>query len=93
MTRIKILLVIHLMFCFCNLQAIEGILLATTDYTFQDKWYKTVSASVPQIMSTKEIYRGQNMYVAIIVGDFDLNEKKEANITYDIVITNPKRKE
>lgn len=76
MNRIKILLVIHFIFCFYSLQAIDGLLLVTADYTFQDKWYKTVSSSVPQIMTTKEIFRGQTVYSAIIVGEFALDKKQ-----------------
>lgn len=92
MTKLKMLCLIPLLFYFCNLQAIDGLLFITTDYTFQDKWYKTVSSNVPQIMTTKEVFRGQNIYAAIVVGAFELDEKKETNVVYDIVITDPKRK-
>jgi hypothetical protein len=80
------------MLYFCNLQAIDGLLFVTIDYTFQDKWYKTVSSSIPQIRTTKEVFRGQAVYAAIVVGDFGLDEKNEANIIYDVAVTGPKRK-
>lgn len=92
MKTVKLFLLLHLIFCALSVQAIDGVLLVTADYTFQDKWYKTVSANIPQFMSTKETFRGQEIYIAVIAGDFELDEEK-AKVVYDIEITNPKQKE
>lgn len=92
MRKIKLFLIVYLVFYVSNLQAIDGILLVTTDYTFQDKWHKTVSSTIPQFMTVKEVFKEQEFYIALIAGDFGLNEEK-ASVVYDIEITNPKRKE
>ncbi len=93
MNTIKTLLTIYFVFYLSNLFAIDGLLLVTTDYTFQDKWYKTVSTTVPQIMTTKTVFKGQNTFIAVVAGDFGLDENGKVNAVYDIVITTPKRKE
>lgn len=69
--------------------AIEGLLIQTIDYSFQDKWHRTVSSSTPMISIAEHVCKKQYFYVTAIASDYALNAEGSANVTYSIFITKP----
>src|SRR5688572_11524273 len=69
--------------------AIDGLLIKTIDYSFQDKWNNTVGTSVPKITTCEKVYKGQYFYIAAIISDYTLDKNNTANSEYSVKITGP----
>lgn len=77
------------LFICVNSFAIDGILLKTIDYSFKDKWENTVGGSAPIFSTPKHLFKGQYLFITVIVGDYNINKKGKANVKYSIKITKP----
>ena len=86
---IKVLLTFVCFFTSISSFAIDGILLKTIDYSFKDKWENTVGGSAPIFSTPKHLFKGQYLFITVIVGDYDVNKKGKANVKYSIKITKP----
>lgn len=69
--------------------AIEGILVKTTDYTFQNKWFKTISSSAPRLIQCDTVYKNQTIFLTAIAGGFAFDKNDLADVDYSIKVFNP----
>ncbi len=85
----KILFLIFTMITSFSIFAIEGILVKTTDYSFQDKWFKTISSSAPKLLQCDTVYKNQTIFLTAIAGGFVFDKNDMADVDYSIKVFNP----
>ena len=49
-----------------TLFGINGLLVKTIDYSFQEKWYNTISTTAPRIINCDTIFKGQRFFVRVL---------------------------
>ncbi len=86
---IKINLLILIIISSFQSWSLQGLTIQTIDYSFQDKWHRTVSSSTPKISIAEHVFKKQYFYVTAIASDFALDAEGRANVTYSIFITSP----
>jgi hypothetical protein len=69
--------------------AIDGYLLKTVDYTFQEKWDKTVGSNIPVFSTCDTVFRKQYFYITAFASDYNLDKNNTANVEYSLKITKP----
>ncbi|MFK8009893.1 MAG: hypothetical protein AB8H03_26295 [Saprospiraceae bacterium] len=69
--------------------AIEGILVKTTDYSFQNKWFKTISSSAPRLLQCDTVYKNQTVSLTAIAGGFAFDKNDLADVDYSIKVFTP----
>ncbi|MFK7770924.1 MAG: hypothetical protein AB8F94_02250 [Saprospiraceae bacterium] len=69
--------------------AIEGILVKTTYYSFQNKWFKTISSSAPRLIQCDTVYKNQTLFLTAIAGGFAFDKNDLADVDYSIKVFNP----
>ena len=72
-----------------NTFAIEGLLIKTIDYSFKEKWGKTLGESIPKISTCDKVFKKQYFYLTAIAADYKLDENEISNVQYSIMITKP----
>lgn len=69
--------------------AVKGILVKTTDYSFVDKWYKTIGSTAPRLISCDSLYKNQVVFITAIAGGFEIDDNNMANVDYSIKVFKP----
>ena len=72
-----------------NKSRLDAILLQTTDYVLHEKWTHTLSGSLPVLITCDSVFKGQNIYIAPIASNYQLNENRQADIRYTVKIIGP----
>jgi len=85
----KFILSLSFLITTIHLFGIDGLLVKTIDYSFQEKWYNTISTTAPKIMNCEIVYEGQFFFIAPIVWDFESDENNHSEVEYSIKILNP----
>lgn len=67
------------------------ILLQTADYMFKDKWYHTLSGSVPKLIMCDTVFKQQHFYIAPVAVNYQLDKTNRANVWYSVKIFRPDR--
>lgn len=69
--------------------ALDGFLIKTLDYSFQEKWNKTISSSVPIISTCHKVFKKQYFYLTAAAFDYATDSNNIANVEYSLTITKP----
>lgn len=69
--------------------AIDGLLIKTIDYSFQEKWNNTLGASIPAISSCDKVFKKQYFFLTAIAADYSSNSQDLSEVQYSIQITKP----
>ena len=85
----RILFVLSTLWCVSQLYAIDARLVKTVDYTFREKWTKTITESAYPIANYDTIYKNQNLFIATIASNFAVNGGGISKATYSVKITTP----
>ena len=76
-------------FCLAN---IDGMIIKTTDSSYDDRWYRTLGTTVPHIAGAKHVYKGQKLFVGVAVTHYQLDHAKNTSVLYYQTITAPTAK-
>jgi hypothetical protein len=83
---------LFMLFISIHVYAIDGNILATVDYSIEDKWYKTAGESLPEISTVDSVVKGQDFFIGMMVNDYSIDGSRNADIAFDISIIDPDRK-
>lgn len=72
-----------------NSFAIDGILLKTLDYSFQDKWYNTIGGDAPIFSTPEHVFKGQSLFITVIISNFDTSKENRVNVKLAVKIIKP----
>ncbi len=64
-------------------------IIPTIDYSFSDKWFRTISSNTPMLQTTYEVVKGQRVFIEIIFFNYGLDINNNAEIVYDIEVLTP----
>lgn len=68
------------------------MIIKTTDSSYEDRWYKTLGENVPRISGAEKFFKGQKLFVGVAISNYQLDENRVSNVTYDLEITGPNGK-
>lgn len=71
------------------MDGIVGKVSASTDYTFTNKWYKTLGQSIPYLTEAKNLFRNQHFYIYPVMAGYTLDADSIARVKYDVKILAP----
>ena len=75
-----------------RLLAIDGKIITTIDYALEDKWYNTISSSTPMISTVSSVFQEQYFFISPFISNYATDKNIMANVSYDILITDPNNK-
>jgi hypothetical protein len=67
-----------------NVQAV-----VSSDYSFYDQWYRTVSESVPLINKSETVYHDQPLFVYVFFSGYGVDSLDMADVNYNLRIFKP----
>ena len=70
--------------------AIDSRLVVTNEQNINDKWYRTLSDDTPKFSAVDRVVKKQYFSLLLFFENYQINEEKIVNITYDFKIENPK---
>lgn len=66
-----------------------GRVTVSTDYTFTNKWYKTMGESIPYLTEAKKVYKDQEFILYPVLVGYALDADSIARVKYDVKIFRP----
>lgn len=80
---------LFLLFAACSFcyGRIDGMIIKTTDSSYEDRWHKTLGENVPRIAGTDKIFKGQKLFIGVAVQNYELDNRQTAHVTYNLKIT------
>lgn len=63
--------------------------IVSTDYSFYDQWYKTVSESVPLVSEAKTVYHEQPLFVYVFFSSYGIDSLSVADVSYNFRLFRP----
>ncbi|PSM51918.1 hypothetical protein CBLAS_0551 [Campylobacter blaseri] len=88
-----ILLPLFLMVFAINGFSIDGLIVATKDYTFMDKWSKIKSNDGPTLVGSDTIFKNQYFYIVVPFSHYDMKDDGMVDISLSIKVVKPNGKE
>ena len=85
----KYLALLFTMMVSYSLFSIEGLLVKTTDYSFQNKWFKTISSTAPKLIQCDSVYKNQDIFITAIAGGFTFDENDLCDVDFSIKLFKP----
>jgi len=67
----------------------EFLLFQTIDYMFKDKWYHTLSGSVPKLVMCDTVFRQQHVYIAPVIINYQPDKNNRVDVRYSVKIFRP----
>ncbi|MEM6265287.1 MAG: hypothetical protein AAGI38_22490, partial [Bacteroidota bacterium] len=89
MKHLTFFLVLACFSCFPGVYAVDGVLVATNDVAFGDKWSFTEGGVAPEISQVDEVFYGQPFSVLMFLTDNHIDFRNTAKVTFDIEIIGP----
>jgi hypothetical protein len=67
-----------------NVQAV-----VSSDYSFYDQWYRTISESVPLVNKSEKVYHDQALFVYVFFSGYGIDSLDMADVNYNLKIFKP----